>query len=342
MQYKIGMYGGSFDPLHIGHVNCIIEAASQCEKLYVVLSYSRLRDRIPMEIRYRWLVGSFRHMSNVSVILLEDDAVTKDAYDTSAYWEQGRDKVLEQIGSPVDVVFCGSDYQDSKRYEQLYQCPVKYFDRQMIPVSSSELVKNPLKYWNWLPDICKPYFTKRVLFVGGESTGKSTIVQNLALAYHTNYLEEVGREICLEAVQEDTMIEEDFHRILVCHKAKEYECVKHSDRLLFIDTDAMTTLWFSKFLLSEPDQIARTESLANAINGISKYDLIFFMEPTVPFVQDGTRNEAIAANRDEYSRQIKELLDGHGMKYICLSGDYAERFYKAKEIINRTFNITEV
>ena len=116
----------------------------------------------------------------------------------------------------------------------------------------------------------------------------------------------------------------------------------YSFLLSFIDTDAMTTLWFSRFLLSESDQIARTESLANAINGISKYDLIFFMEPTVPFVQDGTRNEAIAANRDEYSRQIKELLDGHGMKYICLSGDYAERFYKAKEIINRTFNITEV
>lgn len=41
MQYKVGMYGGSFDPLHIGHIEVIIKAASQCKKLYVVLSYSR-------------------------------------------------------------------------------------------------------------------------------------------------------------------------------------------------------------------------------------------------------------------------------------------------------------
>lgn len=342
MQHKVGMYGGSFDPLHIGHVNCIIEAASECEELYVVLSFSRKRDTIPMEIRYRWLVGLFRHMPNVHVILLEDDAESKEAYDTDAYWEKGRDIVLEEIGTGVDIVYCGSDYQGSNRYENLYHCPVRYFSRGQIPVSSTEIRKNPLLYWNWLPDICKPYYTKKVLFVGGESTGKSTITRNLAMAYGTNYLEEVGREVCWNAVQEDTMIEEDFHEILLRHKAKELECLKHSNRILFEDTDAITTLWFSGFLLSDTEAISRTTALANAIQGINKFDLIFFMEPTVPFVQDGTRNEQIAADREKYSRQIKNLLEAHRMNYTCLSGDYADRFRQAKKIINETFNISEV
>lgn len=342
MLYNVGMYGGSFDPLHIGHINCIIEAASKCQELYIVLSFSRLRDHIPMEIRYRWLVGSFRHMEHVHVVLLEDDAPTKEAYDTDDYWESGRDKVLMQIKKPVDVVFCGSDYKGSDRYENLYHCPVVYFERMDIPVSSTELRKNPLAHWDWIPDICKPYFVKKVLFVGGESTGKSTIVQNLALAYGTNYLDEVGREVCWKAVQEDTMIEEDFHEILIRHKAKELECLAHSRRILFEDTDAMTTLWFSGFLLDDEKQIARTTALANGIQGINHFDLIFFMEPTVPFVQDGTRNEEIAADREKYSRQIKELLDSHDMKYICLSGNYADRFLTAKEIINQTFQISEV
>ena len=38
MRYKRGMYGGAFDPLHTGHLNCMVQAASQCEELYIVLS----------------------------------------------------------------------------------------------------------------------------------------------------------------------------------------------------------------------------------------------------------------------------------------------------------------
>lgn len=41
MRYKVGMYGGAFDSLHIGHIDLIIMAASQCETLYIVLSYLR-------------------------------------------------------------------------------------------------------------------------------------------------------------------------------------------------------------------------------------------------------------------------------------------------------------
>lgn len=342
MQCKVGMYGGSFDPLHIGHINCIIEAASVCDELYVVLSFSEKRDTIPMEMRYRWLVGSFRHMENVHVILLEDDAPSKKEYDRDEYWEVGRNIVLGKIGKPVDIVFCGSDYANTNRYEQLYGCEVHYFDRSTIDISSSAIRSNPLQYWEYIPEICRPYFVKKVLFVGGESTGKTTITRSLAMVYGTNYLEEVGREVCWNAVREDTMVESDFHEILIRHKAKEYDCIKHSNRILFEDTDAMTTLWFSGFLLKDAAEISRTAVLADAIRAINSFDLIFFMEPSVPFVQDGTRNEKIKKDREKYSLQIKAVLDEHNMKYISLSGDYRERFETAKNIINNTFNITEV
>lgn len=337
MRYKVGMYGGSFDPLHIGHIDVIIKAASQCEILYVVLSYSRERDSIPMEYRYRWIRNCFRHMDNIKIILLEDNAASKSDYNTDYYWEKGRDYVLSQIGTDVDVVFCGDDYTGTNRYENLYKCDVVYFDRTTIPISSSAIKNNPFEYWEYIPKICRPYYTKKVLFVGGESTGKSTLTANLALAYNTNCLEEVGREVCDYAGDENLMISSDFHEILLKHKTKELELIKQSNKLFFVDTDALTTKFFAQFLLDSDKN--NVEYLADAITQINTFDLIFFLEPTVAFVQDGTRNVKIEADREKYSQQIKSLFDEAGLEYICLSGDYLNRYEEVKRVIKEKYGI---
>ena len=339
MKYKIGVYGGSFDPLHIGHINVIINAASQCKKLYVILSYSRERDSIPMEYRYRWIRNSFLHMDNIEIILLEDNATSKAEYDTKDYWERGRDFVLNKIGSNVDVVFCGSDYKGTNRYEDLYNCEVVYFDRLNIPVSSTAIRNNPFEYWDYIPNICKSYYTKKVLIVGGESTGKSVLTQNLAIAYNTNFVSEVGRETCEYAGGEEYMIVEDLYENLLRQKTDVMNAVKKSNRVLFVDTDALTTAFYADFLLKSNDEYTKCRKLAESINAINGWDLILFLEPTVEFVQDGTRSEEIALDRKKYSNQIKQLFDKYNMKYYCIGGDYIDRFIKAKELIKEYLGI---
>lgn len=339
MKYNVGMYGGAFDPLHIGHLQSMIKASGVCNRLFIVLSFSRKRDRVPMEYRYRWIKNALKHLDNVQIILLEDDAVTKEDYESEDYWTRGRDDVLAKIGQPVDVVFCGSDYKGTNRYEELYQCPVVYFDRSEVPVSSTEIRENPLKYWDWIPQVARPYFVKKVLIVGSESTGKSTLTANLALAYNTSYVEEVGREVCDYAGGEALMLAEDLQEILLRHKVRELDLMKNSNKILFEDTDALTTKFYAGFLMDDADAVCRTEALADAITGINNFDLIFFLEPTVEFVQDGTRNETIAADREKYSSQIKALFDEAGLKYHCLSGDYQERYEEAKRIIDKEFGV---
>lgn len=335
MRYQVGMYGGSFDPLHLGHISDIIKAAAVCEELYVMISWCGGRESTSKELRYRWILNSTRHLPNVKILMIEDKAVSKEEYNTDYYWEKGAQDIKNVIGKPIDAVFCGSDYLGTNRFESLY-CPesvVIYFDRDEVPISSTEIREWASAHWDYLPEVCKDYYARKVLVVGGESTGKSTLVQNLALAYNTNFVAEYGRITSDYAGSEDFMIADDLYENLLRQRINIMDAAKKSNRILFVDTDAITTLFYSRFLLQDPKEIEICEKLATAINDMTQWDLVLFLEPDVEFIQDGTRNEKIHADREKYSQQIKAALSGNNVNYHCLSGDYLERFEKAKQFI---------
>jgi HTH-type transcriptional repressor of NAD biosynthesis genes len=187
------MYGGSFNPLHMGHVDCIIRAANMCEKLYIVLSVGCKRNEIDMRVRYRWLYQITKHIGNVEIFTIEDNDATKADYGVNS-WKKDAEYVKSYIKDKIDVVFCGSDYDENSFWNVCYpESELHIFERNDI--SSTEIRKNPYKCWDWLPNIVKPYFVKKVLLIGGESTGKSTLTINLANHYNTNYIDEAGREL---------------------------------------------------------------------------------------------------------------------------------------------------
>lgn len=335
MKYKVGMYGGSFDPLHVGHIHDIIKAASVCEELYVMISWCKGRESTSKELRYRWILNCTRHLPNVKIITVEDKAVSKELYNSDYYWEKGAEDIKRAISKPIDAVFCGSDYRGTNRFEALYapQSEIIYFDRAEVPVSSTEIRDWAAAHWDYIPEVCRPYYAKKVLIVGGESTGKSTLVRNLALAFNTTFVDEAGRDTCEYAGGEEFMNAEDLYENLLRQRVNIIDALKRANRVLFVDTDAVTTLFYAHFLLSDQIELGRCQRLAEAVAAVSEWDLVLFMEPSVPFVQDGTRSEAIASDREKYSRQIKRLLEANNIKYVCLSGDYAERFVRAKELL---------
>ena len=342
-KYKVGMYGGSFDPLHIGHIHDIIRAAAVCEELYVMISWCEGRESTSKELRYRWILNSTRHLPNVKIIMIEDEAVSKEVYNTDYYWEKGAQDIKDTIGKPIDAVFCGSDYYGTNRFESLY-CPeseVVYFDRAEVPISSTQIRDWATEHWDYVPAVCKEYYTKKVLVVGGESTGKSTLVQNLALAYNTNFVAEVGRETCEYAGGEELMIREDLIENLIRQKDEVRRALKSSNRILFVDTDALTTGFYCNLLLENVEEKHQLVQLADSIHWTNEWDLVLFLEPEgVDFVQDGTRNEEIKAERRKYSELLKEMFTRNNVKLACIAGDYLERFNRAKDIIERELKIS--
>ncbi len=333
MQYNVGMYGGSFNPLHMGHVDCIIRAANMCKELYIVLSIGHNRGEIDGRIRYRWIYQLTKHIGNVKIITLEDEAASKAEYDEK-YWQSDADKVKAAVGKPIDVVFCGSDYDENSFWNKCYPDSELYiFPRNDI--SSTEIRKDPYAHWDWIPNIAKPYYVKKVLLMGGESTGKSTLTINLANRFNTNYIDEAGRDISERSGTDMMMLSEDFTEILLQHKLNEIKAIEHSNKVIFEDTDALITQFFMGFL--EDPGIEKNKALSDAIDALNLYDLILFLEPDVEFVQDGDRSEEIRDNREKYSDQIKDLILSHGKRFVIVSGSYEERYEKAITEVNRLF-----
>lgn len=325
------MYGGSFNPLHLGHVRCIIEAANQCEDLIVVISEGINRDEIDIRVRYRWIYQITKHIGNVRIFILQDSAETKQSY-TEEYWMKDADKVKQFAGRKIDAVFCGSDYDINSFWAKCYpESETIFFQRDDI--SSTKIRENVMSYWEWLPNIVKPYYAKKVLFIGGESTGKSTLTINLANYYNTNYLEEVGRYISERSGTDMLMLPEDFTDILLMHKMREREALLSSNRVLFEDTDCLITKFYIQFL--DGKDKALNERLADAIAELNDYDLIIFLEPDVKFVQDGDRSPVIAADRYCYSNKIKGLYKERNYNIEVISGDYQERFEKSVSLIDK-------
>ena len=330
-RYSCGMYGGSFNPLHLGHVRCMISAANQCDRLIVVISHGPNRGEIDIRQRYRWVYQTVKHFPHVQIFVLEDDAPTKAAYSEET-WYADAEKVKQFAGEPITAVFFGDDYARDSMWSKCYpEADVVVLPRDGI--SSTAIRRSPLACWDMMPAYVRSYYVKKVLLIGTESTGKSTLTVSLARHYNTVFLEEVGRDISARSGTDLWMLPEDFTDILLEHKVKQLEMISRANRVFFEDTNCLTTLFYVNYL--EGEEKEKNRKLAEAISDLNMYDLVLLLGPDVAFVQDGDRSEEIAADRAGFTALLKGMCEAHGLQVEELNGDYEQRYRKAVELVDR-------
>lgn len=329
--YKTGMYGGSFNPLHLGHVNAIVTASSMCEKLYIVLCNSVDEIEVDPRERMRWLKDITKDMPNVEVFQEFADNFGKDNYK----WEDGRDFIVDYMKGQPDVVFCGDDYKGRNVFEPLYpESVIYYFPRDEINISSTKIRTNPYKFFEYLPNVVREYYTKKVVIIGTESCGKSTLIRNLAKVFNTTYVEELGRNVCEEAGGYENMQPRHYYEILIRHKKEEFDRLKAANKVLFIDTDSLITLYYYKLGINDEEYNDSFAQLASSMSRLNDYDLYVFLEPDVRWVQDGTRSFGEDAVREKNNRILKGIFERENINYEVVTGNYQERFIKTKRLVN--------
>lgn len=321
-----GLVFGKFMPLHKGHLVLIDFACRHCDYLYIVLCYTE-KELIPGEARKQWLTEEIKKYPQANLISFQYDDkelpnTSESSREVSAIWANA----FKKITSDVNVVFTSETYGDYIAEYMKIKHVMFDIKRTIIPVSASQIRARPFDYWDLIADAAKSYFVKKIVLVGSESTGKTTLAEKLARHYNTVFVPEMAREI-IEKTNECTY--KDLFKIAELHAATILKKLPEADKLFFADTDILITKSYSQFLFG------KELIIDNWIETANKFDLYLFLEPDCDYIQDGTRLSV--DERNTLSEHHKATFKTAGVAIEYINGNCNERFEKAITIIDKHF-----
>lgn len=185
----------------------------------------------------------------------------------------------------------------------------------------------------------------KFIFVGPESTGKTTLCKFLSDKYSTPWVSEMCRIV---AEEKTTIIDpnidpvninfnfdlNDFIIMADRQNKEEHELSQKATNMLICDNDSFAlTIWCERYLGKYYNEIYDIYQNAEYLENNKK--IYILTKPNVPFVQDGLRDgEHI---RDWMYERFLEELDNKKMNYYLIdSPNYDERIKKAIEIVENT------
>ncbi|MEU8214159.1 AAA family ATPase [Micromonospora taraxaci] len=329
-EFGHGMVVGKFYPPHAGHHALIEAAAARCAEVTVVVAPSR-RESIPLTLRLDWLREVHADRPWVRFVGRYDDHPVD--YDDPAVWDAHCAVFRAAVGSRrVDAVFSSEAYgvELARRFDAV---PVSVDpDRRTVPVSGTAVRADPAGHWRWLSSPVRAWFVRRVVVVGAESTGTTTMAEALAAHYGTPWVPEYGRELTAgklarlrervphASVFDVTWDRDDFRAVVREQQAAEDAAARTSGPLLICDTDARATaVWEERYLGSASPEI-RAAARRPALYLLTDHQ-------GVPFTDDGLRDgEHLRAWMTE---RFRTELAGCGVPVVELSGTRAERLARA-------------
>ncbi|OFI47062.1 nicotinamide-nucleotide adenylyltransferase [Floricoccus penangensis] len=323
---KIGIYFGTFAPLHIGHQQQIYKTAALNEGVLLVASgYDGDRgDKIGLNLekRYRYLRQAFNDEADIKVAKLDENGMPPMPDGWDVWTERLLSLIYENtIQKNLHVTFYVGEEEYvtelSKRFpiDDGNTYSVERADRHDILISSTMIRENPQAHWNDINRVFRRHFSKVVTLMGGASTGKSTLVRRLARSISAPFSEEYARYYEeVSNIDDDELRLDDYARLILGqYDANSNEiCSPSNNGIVFLDTDAIVTRVYAKLYLSKEEQ-EDLEPLFQRTIRQEKMDLILVIPPITKYVNDGFRNMVWEESRYEFHEELMRQLDEFGL-----------------------------
>ena len=307
---------GKFLPPHRGHHFLIESALRDSENLQVFVC-ERDTDFLPAALRAAWL----REIHPRARFTIKTDVY--DPNDSQLWANLTR----QWLGFVPDAVWTSENYGHT--WAKFLGCQHVLVDlaRQNVPISATKIRENPLETLEFLHPTVRAHFVKRVVILGAESTGTTTLARDLAAHFGTIWVEEYGREFC-----EKHWSGPHFAHIAREQGRREDEAAKRAHKLLFCDTNAYATqFWHERYLGFWSPQLEQIAARCRA-------DFYILTGAEIPFVQDGWRDGQHI--RAAMHARFEEKLRAQNVPFLLVEGTRQARLETAARRVEKLLNRT--
>lgn len=180
---------------------------------------------------------------------------------------------------------------------------------------------------------------KKIVIIGPESTGKSTLSEQLAQHYETAWCPEFAREYLLT-----NGISYEFADLLTIAKGQLALEDEYNNRLenqsvlllengghlpLFIDTDMYVMKVWCEFVFGRCHRFVLEQIIER------KYDLYLLCNTDLPWVKDELREYPDLPTRQKLYHIYKDIMINQPVPWVDISGDYEQRLQKAIAAVDK-------
>lgn len=186
------------------------------------------------------------------------------------------------------------------------------------------------------------HMLKKIVVIGPESTGKSTLCEQLAAHYETIWCPEFAREFLLRngsAYEYDDLLtiargqialEDELSLRLENQSLPLLENGGHIP--LFIDTDMYVMKVWCEFVFGKCHRYILDQIVAR------EYDLYLLCNTDLPWVQDELREYPDPETRLKLYSIYKDLMINQSTPWVEIKGDYSERLATAIRAVDTFIN----